>query len=80
MDLQKLIAEVLEKLNGDNSILAQFRKDPMATVKNLLASVNLDAEQLKAIVEGVTAKLNLEDTAKQAQGLFARIKRFFGGK
>ena len=80
MDLQKLIAEVLEKLNGDNAILEQFRKDPVGTVKNLLASINLDADQLKAIADGVMAKLNLTDTAAQAKGLFARIKSFFTKK
>ena len=78
MDIQKLISDVLAKLNVDASLVEQFKKDPIGTVKKLLSSINLDEAQLKAIVEGVSAKLNLDDAAKQATGFLAKLKKFFG--
>ena len=78
MDVQKLIKEVLDKLNVDSAVLAQFQKDPMGTVKSILNALNLDEKTLKAIVEGVTAKLNIEGGVKEATGLLGKIKSLFG--
>ena len=80
MDIQKLVEEVLQKLNLDKSLVEKFKKDPIGTVKGLLASVNLNTEQLNAIVEAGKGKLNLEDAAGQATGFLAKLKRLFGGK
>ena len=78
MDVQKLIKEVLDKLNLDSAVLAKFQKDPMGTVKSILNTLNLDEKTLKAIVEGVTAKLNIEGGVKEATGLLGKIKSLFG--
>ncbi len=78
MDVQKLIKEVLDKLNVDSAMLAKFQKDPMGTVKSILNAMNLDEKTLKAIVEGVTAKLNIEGGVKEATGLLGKIKSLFG--
>ena len=78
MDVQKLIKEVLDKLNVDSAVLAKFQKDPMGTVKSILNTLNLDENTLKAIVEGVTAKLNIEGGVKEATGLLGKIKSLFG--
>ncbi len=78
MDVQKLIKEVLDKLNVDSAVLAKFQKDPMGTVKSILNTLNLDEKTLKAIVEGVTAKLNIEGGVKEATGLLGKIKSLFG--
>ena len=78
MDLEKLISDVLEKLNLDKNLVAKFKKDPMGTVKELLASLNLDTDQLKAIVEGVTAKLKVDDVVDQGKGLLGFFKKLFG--
>jgi hypothetical protein len=80
MDIQKLITEVLGKLNGSQDLLAKFKKDPISTVKSLLSSLNLDMDAIKAIVEGVTAKLGVDDAAKQATGFLAKLKSLFGKK
>ena len=78
MDLQKLIKEVLDKLNLDASVLEKFQKDPTGTVKTILNSLNLDEAQLKAIVEGVTAKLKVEGGIEEAAGILDKIKGIFG--
>ncbi len=84
MDIQKIIGELLEKFNIDTSLIEKFKKDPIATVKSLLGGIDLggltpDENQLGAIVEGLKAKLNIEDIAKSAPGIIEKIKGFFGG-
>ncbi len=78
MDLQKLISDVLEKLNLDKNLIEKFQKDPMSVVQSLLGGIDLDSDQLKAIIEGVTAKLNLDDVLKEGGGILDKIKSFFG--
>ena len=80
MDIQKIIDDLLKKFNVDSGLVEKFKKDPIGTVKGLLASVNLNTDQLNAIFEAVKGKLNLEDVAGQATGFFATLKRLFGGK
>ena len=78
MDLQKLISDVLEKLNLDKGLIKKFQKDPMSVVKSLLNGIDLNGDQLKAIIEGVTAKLNLDGLLKDGGGILDKIKSFLG--
>ena len=80
MDIQKTISELVGKISGDSSLLNKFKSNPMETVKSLLGNVDLDSGALKSIVDGIKAKLNLDDAAKQATGFFAKIKAFFSKK
>ncbi len=82
MDIQKIISDLLEKFNVDASLLEKFKKDPLETVKGLLATLNLnlDMDQINAVVEGLKTKLNIEDIVKEGGGLLEKIKSFFGGK
>ena len=82
MDIQKIISDLLEKFNVDASLLEKFKKDPLETVKGLLATLNLnlDMDQINAVVEGLKTKLNIEDIVKEGGGLLDKIKSFFGGK
>ena len=76
MDIQKVVTELLSKLNGDSKLVEKFKADPTGTVTSLLGSVKLDNDQLKAVVEGVKAKLKLDDVASALGGLGS----LFGGK
>jgi hypothetical protein len=85
MDIQKIIGELLEKFNVDASLLEKFKKDPMGTVKELIAGLglNLDLSQLNAVVDGLKTKLNLEGLVNEAQksgGILGFFKNLFGGK
>ena len=76
MDIQKIITELLSKLNADGKLAEKFKADPTGTVTSLLGSVQLDNDQLKAVVEGVKAKLKLDDAA----GVLNTLGGLFGGK
>ena len=82
MDIQKIINDLLQKINVDASLLEKFKKDPMATVKDLLAGLglNLDLGDITKVVEGLTSKLGLEEAAKKSGGLLGWLKGLFGKK
>ncbi len=80
MDLKKIISDILGKLKLDNGLLEQFKKSPIETIKSLLGGVKLDDGQLKSVVDGVSAGLNLDDIGQKAGGFLAKLKSFFGIK
>ena len=80
MDLQKNISDLVSKLTGNSSLIEKFKKNPLETIKSLLGSINLDSDQLKTVVDGVSAKINIEDAVKQGSGFLAKLKGLFGKK
>jgi len=73
MDIQKLIADAVAKLQGDKNLLNNFAADPVKTLESLIG-VDLPDEQINAVVTGIKAKLNLDS------GILGSIKGLFGGK
>lgn len=59
MDIKEKIEEIVEKVKGDESFLAKFKSDPVGAIEGLIG-VDLPDDQIKAIVEGVKAKLKLD--------------------
>lgn len=76
VDIEKYVSEVVEKLSGNKSLLEGFKKDPIGTVKKLLASLNLDDDLLKTIATAVKGKINLDDVAGKAGGILGTLKKF----
>lgn len=79
MDIQKIINDVLAKLQGDNGLLAQFKADPAKTIEGLIG-IDLPDEQINAVVQGVMAKINIDDVAEKAGGIIGWLKGLFGKK
>ena len=74
MDIQKTITDLVAKISGNSGLLNKFKSDPAGVVKDLLGNIDIDSGALKSIIDGVKAKLNLDDAAKEATGFLAKIK------
>lgn len=82
MDIQKIITDLVEKLQKDNTLLDKFAKDPVKVLESLL-NIDLPDDQINAVVEGVKAKLNLDklvNGTKEAAGLFSKVTDMFKKK
>ena len=79
MDIQKIINEVLEKLQGDDNLLAKFKAEPVKTLEGIIG-IDLPDEKIDAVVKGIMAKINLDDVAEKAGGLFNALGGLFGKK
>ena len=76
-DITKYVDQVVKKLTGNNSLIDQFKKNPVKIVTDILG-IKLDANLLQQVIKAVQGKLNLEDVAKNAGGILAKIKSLFG--
>ncbi|MBE5803874.1 MAG: hypothetical protein E7316_05120 [Clostridiales bacterium] len=76
MDIQKIISDVMAKLEGNDNLIAKFTADPVKTLEGLL-NVDLPDDKINAVVEAVKAKLNLDQAGKKASGILGAIKNIF---
>ena len=67
-EIKELIEKAIDKLKGDDNLLENFKKDPIKVVEKLL-NVDLPDEKLEAIVEGIKAKLTIDDIGDVADKL-----------
>lgn len=69
MDIKAKIEEIVASVTKDNSAMENFKKDPIATVKGLLGSIDLDNDTISKIVEGVKAKISFDKIGDTLGGL-----------
>lgn len=72
-DIKTKVDEVVKKLQSDDKLLDQFKKEPVKTVENL-AGVDLPDDQIQKVVDGIKAKISL-DTIGDKLG---SLKNLFG--
>ncbi len=74
MDIQKIINEVIAKLQGDNGLLKDFAANPTELIKKIV-KVDLNDAQIKQIIEAVKGKVDLSKIdMKEAAGLLGKLK------
>jgi len=67
-EIKELIEKAIDKLKDDDNLLENFKKDPIKVVEKLL-NVDLPDEKLEAIVDGIKAKLAIDDIGDAAEKL-----------
>lgn len=61
MDIVKeKINEIIEKIKNDKDIAEKFKNDPISTVEELIG-IDLPNDQIEKIVEGIKAKITLDN-------------------
>lgn len=74
MDIKAKIDEVVNKVKSDKDFAAKFQKEPIKAVEEVLG-VDLPDDQIKGVIEGVKAKVNLGGIADKIGGLFGGNKK-----
>ena len=69
MDIQAKIQEIIQKFKQDSSLLAKFKTNPVATIKELIGG-EVEEDQLKQLVSGVTEKIGSE----KSEGFVEEVK------
>ena len=73
MDIKAKIDEVVNKVKNDKGFADKFQKEPVKAVEEVLG-VDLPDDQVKGIIDGVKAKVNLGGIADKIGGLFGGNK------
>ena len=68
MDIKEQIEKIVEKVQKDDVLRAQFKKDPIKTVEKVLG-VDLPDDVIEKIVAGVKAKISIDKVSDVADVL-----------
>lgn len=72
MDIKGKIEEIVEKVKSDKDFASKFKSDPIKAVESVIG-VDLPDDQIKGVIEGVKAKISID----QAGGLLGSVKKLF---
>ncbi len=59
MDIKAKIEEIVEKVKNDDSLMEDFKKDPIKVVEKLVG-VDLPDDIIEKVVDGVKAKVSAD--------------------
>ena len=79
MDIQKIIADVVAKLKADDNLLEKFKTNPVKVLEDLIG-IDLPDDKINAVIDGIKAKLNLDDLADKAGDILGALGGLFGKK
>lgn len=68
MDIKAKIEELTDKIKSDKDLQKKFQEDPIAAVESLLG-VDLPNDQIEGIVDGIKAKIQLDNLGDVLGGL-----------
>lgn len=68
MDIKAKIEKIVKKLQSDKTLLASFQSEPIKTVEKLL-DIDLPDEMIEKVVEGVKAKIKVDDVKNILDGM-----------
>ena len=79
MDIKEKIEELVEKIKTDDELRAKFKSDPIAAIESLLG-VDLPNDQIEKIVDGVKAKIAVDDIGDKLGDIGDKLGGLFGKK
>ena len=71
MDIKAKIEELVARIKSDDALRKQFQKEPVKALESLLG-VDLPDDQIKQLVDGIKAKLAVDDIGSVLGGLFGK--------
>ena len=72
MDIKEYIEKAVKKIQADEELQKQFKKDPIKALEKLLG-VDLPDDLMEKVVAGVKAKLTVDDLS----GALGALKKLF---
>lgn len=73
MDIKSKIDELVSKVKNDKDFSKKFRENPVKAVEGVIG-MDLPDEQINKIVDGIKAKINLDEISGKLGGLFGKLK------
>lgn len=79
MEIKEKIEAIVNKAKNDEAFHKELKSNPVKAIEDLFG-VDLPDEQVKAIAEGVKAKLNLESCGDFIHNIAGKAEGLFGKK
>lgn len=74
MDIKNKIEELVSKVKNDKDFAENFKKDPVKAVEGVVG-VDLPDDQVNKIVDGIKAKVSLDDIGDKLGGILGKLKK-----
>ena len=74
MDIKAKIEQAAKKLLSDKNLMAKFEKNPASVIEELIG-VDLPDDQVNQLVEGIKAKIKLDQLGNALGGLGGLFKK-----
>ena len=74
MDIKAKIEQAVKKLLSDKDLMAKFDKNPASVIEELIG-VDLPDDQVNRLVEGIKAKIKLDQIGNALGGLSGLFKK-----
>ena len=68
MDIKAKIEEVVKKLTSDKNLRAKFERNPVSVIEQLIG-IDLPDEQINQLVDGIKAKIKLDQVGDMLGGI-----------
>lgn len=73
MDIKSKIDELVSKVKNDKEFGKKFKENPVKAVEGVIG-MDLPDEQINKIVDGIKAKVSLDDISDKLGGLFDKFR------
>ncbi|MCM1131922.1 MAG: hypothetical protein NC340_00460 [Ruminococcus flavefaciens] len=74
MDIKSKIDELVNKVKNDKDFGKKFQENPTKAVEGILG-VDLPDDQINKIIDGIKAKISIDDIGSKLGGLFNKVKK-----
>ena len=74
MDLKKMAADLVEKIQKDPKLLNEFRENPVKLLEQLIG-VDLPDDQVKQLADLIKAKIDLDKAGDLLKGIGGLFKK-----
>ncbi len=71
MDIKAKIEELTDKIKNDKDLLKKFQSNPVSALEGLIG-VDLPDDQISKIVDGIKAKIQLDNIGDALSGPFGK--------
>ena len=71
--IKEIIEDIVEKLKKDPALLKSFKSEPVKTLEKLL-NIDLPDDQIESVINGVKAKLKIDDLKDDISGIADTLK------
>jgi uncharacterized protein YpuA (DUF1002 family) len=72
MDIKAKIEEIVEKVKNDENFASDFKTDPVKAVEKVIG-VDLPDDQVNKVIDGVKAKISVDDVKDKVGGLLGKL-------
>lgn len=79
MDIKAKIEELTEKIKSDSDLRELFGKNPIAAIETL-TGIDLPKDQVEKIIDGIKAKISLDEAGEKLGAIGDKLGNLFGKK